>query len=130
MNAKWERSSVEIKHYLLNETCRRRAKERKSIRKERALLDTLTQTMRAKGSTPQDVKLRDDIKNRIYKLENPETGGTPSADRAHEMAQRSDKSTAQFFWPYKASAKQQWINGINRVQSGMGGRSRPGLHAP
>ena len=116
LNAKWERSNAEIKHYLLNETCRRRAKERKAIRKERALLDTLTQTMRAKGSTPQDAKLRDDIKNRIYELENPETGGTPSADRAHEMAQRSDKSTAQFFRPYKASAKQQWINGINRAE--------------
>ena len=37
-------------------------------------------------------------------------------DRAHEMAQRSDKSTAQFFRPYKASAKQQWINGINRAE--------------
>ena len=72
--------------------------------------------MRAKGSTPHEVKMRDDIKGRIYELENPETGGTPNADRAHEMAQRSDKSTAQFFRPYKASAKQQWINGINRAE--------------
>ena len=76
----------------------------------------LPQAMRAKGATPQDVKMRDAIKGRIYELENPETGGTPSADRAYEMAQRSDKSTAQFFKPYKASAKQQWINGIKRAE--------------
>ena len=67
------------------------------LKKERALLETLTQTVRAKGSTPQDVKMRDDIKGRIYELENPETGGTPNADRAHEMAQRSDKSTSRAY---------------------------------
>ena len=114
LNAKWERSNAGIKHYLLYETCRRRAKERKSIQKERALLDTLIQAMRAKGSTPQAVKMRDEIKGRIYELENPETGGSPNVDRAHEMVQRSYKSTEQFFRPYKASAKQQWIRQQHR----------------
>jgi hypothetical protein len=79
LNAKWERSNAAIKHYLLNETCHRRAKERKSIKKERALLDTLTQHMRTKGSTPRDVKLRDEIKNRIYELENPQRQEPPPA---------------------------------------------------
>jgi hypothetical protein len=113
---KWERSNKRIAHYLKQETAKARKKDGPEVKRLLLQLKIIKSALRrAAGQRIGALAARRKAcQNRLYDLKYPEHR-IPSADQAHNMAQRSEKCTREQFIPYKAAAKRQWINELHEA---------------
>ena len=113
---KWERAHAAMRSYLLDETARRKTRERKEIKEVRRSLATLQKIVQKKGPSLGAVEHRKQLTEKLYTLEHPETKNEESLRSQVASAQLSDVATKRYFRNYKAAAKQQWINGVKTAE--------------
>ena len=107
---KWQRAHNEIRSYLINETSKRRAKEKRELRQKLKLAACMRQLMNEKGPTPTGTQALKKVQAQIYELRNPKTTYNTGAAQDIRMFEQSDNCTRRFFSTYKATSKQNWIN--------------------
>merc|ERR1711938_440617 len=102
----------QIKNFLMKKTAERRRKDNIEINKKTAMLQIIQHRKKTKGSTPQIDTTEKNIQKELYNLKNPETNNNPTERGAMNMYERSDVCSRAMFRPFKAQAKQQWINSV------------------
>ena len=114
IDKKWKLMNNKIKDFLMKKTAESRKKDNKEINKKTAMLHIIQHRKKTRGSTPQIDKTEKVLQNEIYNLKHPETQHNPTERGAMNMYERSDVCSRAMFRPYKAQAKQQWINSIKK----------------
>ena len=110
---KWCKAMRMIADWLLDETEKKKKKERIEERAIRAQLTITMGKINAEGPTKHNTDTENRLKTELYNLQHPEAPHLASAAKAKSMTDRSEACTFPFFKTYKDISKQSWINEIN-----------------
>jgi len=117
----WTNANDKIVTYLLAETKKARAKEKVEIKQKIAVLKVMKLQLKDKKTQDKapNSRLVLAIKKEqraLYELENPEQKPLLSKSQSVNCFQKSDMCTRAMFKPYKAIAKQNWINKLKKAE--------------
>ena len=107
---KWTLANNKIAEYLTSLTKKARKIKSKELKKETFALETILRIIKKKGPTAAATDRVQELRKRIYKLNNPEPKALFTNKQSTASFERSDMCTAAYFAPFKTLSKQNWIN--------------------